>query len=306
MVFGRENSMVSNNHLPFKYHSPIIRQPVLLDVGILTGENNWKAFPHVHSESVELVLATRGNGFVHINNKTLPFNAGDILAVNPGLTHHEDFSDSAESCLLYMCQFSMLQLEHIPPGHILPAGIPEVIHTGNYLDAFIQIFTILFEESCEQSFGYECILYARLESLILNLCRLYQPSLPRHYPSGGDHANIAVAAKVFIDQRIHTNISLKDICTALSVSSSYLCHAFSAYYHISPIQYLIGRRINESMQMLITSNMPVKEIADKAGFNNRSNFNTHFLQQVGITPIQFRENRRNKVRNTNRWTVVIH
>jgi AraC-like DNA-binding protein len=298
--------MVINSHLPFNYHSPIIRQPVLLDVGIFTGENSWKAFPHVHSESVELVLAAGGNGFVHINGKTLPFNRGDIFAVNPGLTHHEDFSASVEPCLLYMCQFSMLHLYDVPAGHILPAGIPEVFHTGNQLNSFIRIFKVLFEESCNQSFGYERILYARLESLILNLYRLYQPFLCQDYPVRSDHDNIAITAKVFIDQHIHSSINLKDICAALSVSSSYLCHTFAAYYHISPIQYLIGRRINEAMQILITSNLSVKEIVNIAGFDNLSNFNTHFRQQVGISPSQFRENRRIKVRNTNHWTSLIN
>ncbi|MDR2305526.1 MAG: AraC family transcriptional regulator [Treponema sp.] len=306
MVLGRDNAVIVNNHRPFNYHSPIIRQPVLLDVGIFTGETNWKAFPHVHSESAELVFAARGNGFVHINEETLPFNSGDIFAVNPGLIHHEDFTASAESCLLYMCQFSMLQLYDVPSGHILPSGIPGVIHTGELMNTFIRIFTILFEESCNQSFGYERILYARLESLILNLYRLYKPFLHQDYPAGSDHANIAVTAKVFIDQHIHSGISLKDICAALSVSSSYLCHAFAAYYRISPIQYLIGRRINEAMQILITSNLPVKEIANMAGFDNLSNFNTHFRQQVGISPSQFRENRRIKVKNTNRWTSLIY
>jgi AraC-like DNA-binding protein len=297
--------MVINNHLPFNYHSPIIRQPVLLDVGILTGENNWKAFSHVHSESSELVLAARGNGSVHINGETLPFNSGDIFAVNPGLAHHEDFTDSEESCLLYMCQFSMLQLYDVPAGHILPAGIPGVLHTGNRLNSFIRIFKTLFEESCNQAFGYERILYAGLESLILNICRLYQPFLYQDYHAESDHGNIAVTAKVFIDQHIHSGISLKDICAALSVSSSHLCHAFSAYYHISPIQYLIGRRINEAMQFLISSNLSIKEIAGMAGFDNLSNFNTHFRQQVGISPSRFRENRRIKVKNTNHWTSLI-
>jgi AraC-like DNA-binding protein len=306
MVLGRENSMVFNSRLPFNYHSPIIRQPVLLDVGILTGENNWKAFSHVHTESAELVLAACGNGSVHVDEKTMPFNSGDIFVVNPGLTHYEDFTTSAEPCLLYMCQFSMLQLHDVPIGRILPAGIPEVLHTGNQMNSFIRIFKVLFEESCNQSFGYERILYARLESLILNLYRLYQPFLLQDYSAGSDHTNIAVTAKVFIDQHIHSGINLKDICAALSVSSSHLCHAFAAYYHISPIQYLIGRRINEAMQILITSNLSVKEIANIAGFDNLSNFNTHFRQQVGISPSQFRENRRIKVKNTNHWTSLIN
>jgi len=303
MVFGRENSMVLNKKLPFNHYSPIIRQPVLLEVGILVGEDNFKAFSHVHSGSAELVLAAQGNGFVHANEKVIPFESGDIFVVNPGVLHYEDFSDSAKPCELYVCQFNMFQLYHMPVGHILPAGIPEVIHTGDEANNFIRMFKILFEESCNQSFGYECILYTRLESLILNLCRLYKSFLSQDFSA--DVPNIAFAAKAFIDQHIHNDIGLNDICTALSVSSSHLCHTFTGYYHLSPIQYLLGRRINESMQMLISSNLSVKEIANKAGFNNLSNFNSHFRQQVGISPSQYRQARRIKVKNTNHWTVVI-
>lgn len=249
-----------NNQLSFNYNSPIIRQPVLLEVGIVTGEENFKAFSHVHSGSIELVLAAQGNGFVHADEKVLPFNSGDIFIVNPGVTHYEDFSGSAESCILYLCQFSMLQLYRLLAGYILPEGIPEVSHTGDKKDSFIRMFKILFEESCNQSFGYECILYNRLESLILNLYRLYESFLPRDFSA--DAPGIAVAAKIFMDQHIHTGIGLNDICAVLSVSSSHLCHEFTGYYQLSPIQYLIGRRINESMQLLISSNLSVKEISN--------------------------------------------
>ena len=303
MVFERENPMIFNNSLSVNYHSPIIRQPVLLEVGIVVNEEKFKAFSHVHSGSVELVLAAQGNGFVHVDEKILPFNSGDIFIVNPGVTHYEDFSDSVESCILYMCQFSMFQLYRLPAGFILPKGIPEVIPTGDKMDSFIRMFKMLFEESCNQSFGYEAIIYARLESLILNLYRLYKLFLPQDFYA--ESPSIAVAAKIFMDQHIHTNIGLNDICTALSVSSSHLSHEFSNYYHLSPIQYLIGRRINESMQMLISSNLSVKEIADRVGFKNLSNFNAHFHQQIGASPTQYREERRNKVKNTNRWTIVI-
>jgi len=303
MVFGRENSMIYNNHLPFIYYSPIIRQPVLLEVGILVDEENFRAFSHEHSGSAELVLAVQGNGFVHANGKELPFNSGDIFIVNPGVNHFEDFSHSGDPCILYMCQFSMLQLYHLPAGFVLPKGIPEVLNTGDLMNTFTRMFKIIFEESCSQSFGYECILYTRLESLILYLYRLYRSYLPRD--STTETSNIAVTAKMFIDQHIHNNIGLNDICEALSISNSYLCHEFNCYYHLSPIQYLIGRRVNEAMQMLISSNLPIKEIADKSGFNNISNFNNHFRQQVGICPSKFRENRKNKVKNTNHWTNII-
>jgi len=310
MVFGRENAMILTNSLSTYYHSPIIHQPVLLDVGIFMGEENWKAFPHVHSEASELVFAARGNGFVHIGGedgpeKVLPFKSGDIFVVNPGITHYEDFTDSDESSILYMCEFNMLQLYHLPAGHILPAGIPEVIHTVDRAETFIRIYKTLFEESCNQHLGYECILYTRLESLILNLYRLYKEFWPRDFPAEDDQNNIAVAAKAFIDQHIHAHINLTDICTALSVSCSFLCREFTNYYRLSPIQYLIERRINESMQMLISSNLSIKEIANKAGFNNLSNFNSHFHRQVGISPTQYRENRRNKIKNTNHWTILV-
>jgi AraC-like DNA-binding protein len=200
----------------------------------------------------------------------------------------------------------MLQVPQLPLGHILPKGAPEVIAVGKLRDTLIRRFTILFEESCNQSFGYEQILYTRLESLVLYIYRLYEDYLPRDCIMDINESNIAVAAKNFIDLYFHNGIRLGDISTAVSASDSYLIHAFAAYYHISPIQYLIGRRLNESMKMLRTSKLSVKEIAARTGFDNLSNFNNHFRRHIGVCPTQFRENGINNAENPNQWTIYIH
>ncbi|MDR0494802.1 MAG: AraC family transcriptional regulator [Treponema sp.] len=294
MASGRKNPVIPNNYPPVNYPSFIIRQPVLLETGVLTGEEKYAASSHVHSDSTELVFAVKGNGFVRADEKVFPFNAGDLFIVNPGVSHYEDFSDSAESCVLYHCQFTNLQVCGLSAGHILPGGIPEVINTGCRNGYFISLFKILFEESCNQSFGYERILYSRLETLILNLYRLYKPSLPRDFSACTP--GIAVAAKVFIDQHFHADIDINDICAALYVGNSRLYHEFSGYYHLSPVQYLKNRRINEAMRMLLNSNLLVKEIANIAGFRNLSNFNAHFRQYAGFSPVQYRNFHKSKVK----------
>jgi AraC-like DNA-binding protein/quercetin dioxygenase-like cupin family protein len=306
MIFGRFTPIVSNSPLPLNHYSPIINQPILYGTGFLSSEPNWKVHPHTHSEYAELVLVTQGQGYVHIGGKVLPYKAGDILAVNPGIEHFEDFSQSEQPCILYSCQFGLFQIHRLPYSHIIPDEAPSVISTGALKDAFLNIFSRLFEECCKQSFGYEKIAYVRLESLILMLYRLYKDYLPSEFYTDDYQDNIAVSIKGFIDQNIHTDIELRDISEALEISESYLTHVFTSFYNISPIHYLIGYRINEAMQMLRTSSLSIKEIADRVGFRNLSNFYTHFKQQNGISPSQFRKKGHSTISNPYSWNVFIH
>jgi AraC-like DNA-binding protein len=306
VIFGRVRPLISNSPLPLNHYSPIIHQPILHGVGLLSSEQNWKAYPHTHSDYSELVFVTQGQGYVHAGGRTLPYGTGDIFAVNPGIEHFEDFSRSEQPCVLYICQFGMFQIHLLPYSHIIPDKAPPVIGTGALKDTFVNIFSRLFEECSGQSFGYEQIAYVRLESLILMLYRLYKDYLPPELFADNYQDNIAVNAKGLIDQNIHIDIGLKDISETLKVSESYLTHAFTDFYHISPIHYLVGRRVNEAMRMLKTSSLSIKEIADRVGFRNLSNFYTHFKQWNGISPSEFRKKGHGTVSNPNPWTVFIH
>lgn len=59
-----------------------------------------------------------------------------------------------------------------------------------------------------------------------------------------------------------------------------------------PLEYLNGLRIEKAQQLLLLSQDKLVEIANTVGYNDEYYFNRRFKQEVGVTPGQFRRQRR--------------
>ncbi len=72
----------------------------------------------------------------------------------------------------------------------------------------------------------------------------------------------------------------------------HLIAEFKQSYRVTPIDYLILKRIEVTKNLLISTNHSMEEISSIVGFNSQSYFNQVFRKKVGITPSQFRKNHR--------------
>ena len=50
-----------------------------------------------------------------------------------------------------------------------------------------------------------------------------------------------------------------------------------------------NERLNKAKELLLSSNMPICEIAEKSGFSDASYFSRSFKKSVGLTPKQYRK-----------------
>lgn len=68
-----------------------------------------------------------------------------------------------------------------------------------------------------------------------------------------------------------------------------MVHAFTRYKGVSPISYLINRRIDEAKELLTHSNLPIAKIAQSVGFSSQSYFSQVFRKEVHMTPWAYRK-----------------
>ena len=74
----------------------------------------------------------------------------------------------------------------------------------------------------------------------------------------------------------------------MGYSSTYVSKIFKQTYGMSYIEYMNSKRIELSKQLLADTQLSVKEIGFRAGFNNMQTFFRVFKQCVGTTPSQYR------------------
>lgn len=285
-------------------HTPILHQPVLTGIGRLDHESNWKAHLHRHPNKTELVYIDKGKGFVTVDGRRYDLHENQLAVYNCGQEHFEEFPYAGNPPVLLHCEFTSLQILGLPPMSIVPAGAPPRMDAGDLAEGIRDCLSVLYEECRRQELGYAQIIYARLESLILFTLRLYASYLPPLvYEAQG--LNLALSTKIYIDNNYTKELHLETIGASLNVNSYHLLHAFTGYYGISPIQYLIGRRISEAKRLLLTSQSSIKEIALRIGYGSASNFIMQFRKHVGVSPLKFRVNGVFTEDNPNTWTEYI-
>ena len=100
-------------------------------------------------------------------------------------------------------------------------------------------------------------------------------------------------ARAFIDKNYKESIRLGDIAAATHTNAYYLSHLFKAEIGLSPMKYVILRRIGEAQNLLINTGMTITQIAAQVGYNNSNYFQNVFKSALGMTPGEYRR----------KWTV---
>ena len=72
----------------------------------------------------------------------------------------------------------------------------------------------------------------------------------------------------------------------------HLSHTFQREYGISPISYLITRRIREGRHMLENTSYSLSQIAHSIGFSSPSYFSQSFRKAEGMSPAEYRKRAR--------------
>ncbi|MFI4910466.1 MAG: AraC family transcriptional regulator [Sedimentisphaeraceae bacterium JB056] len=81
---------------------------------------------------------------------------------------------------------------------------------------------------------------------------------------------------------------ISELAAELHVCPDHFSRIFKSVMHISPMDFIINCRIEHAKGLLISSNYPVKSIAEMAGYNSVYYFSKHFKNKTGVSPSSFR------------------
>jgi len=101
-----------------------------------------------------------------------------------------------------------------------------------------------------------------------------------------DH--IAERAMRILDERAVEGVSPAEIARGLGVPHSTLRRRFSMATGFSLRDYAISVRLRRSQELLVTTKLPIAEVAYHAGFADPFYFTRLFTKRVGMTPSVFR------------------
>ena len=104
-------------------------------------------------------------------------------------------------------------------------------------------------------------------------------------PSRGD---IAARIRQFIQQHHARDWTIDGLAGALDVSVRTMRVVFRRRYQQSDMDYLEEARLARARDLLATTELPIRKIADQVGFRDPNYFSRVFRRQVGKSPRGFR------------------
>jgi len=97
--------------------------------------------------------------------------------------------------------------------------------------------------------------------------------------------------KEYLKQNYSSQVTLEEIAVKVSVSKNYLCKIFKQEEGKSVWNYLTEIRIEKAKELLKNSDMKSYEIATMIGYDSMYYFSNIFKKYVGISPMEYRNNK---------------
>ena len=253
----------------------------LLDVASYRYDGDWHSMPHTHNHT-ELFFIVSGKGQFLIQDQVFPVDVNKLVIINPNVLHTE-------------VSLNAQPLEYI----VLGIGGIELATGENsngqfcILDHFESaeisscLRNILREMELKNT-GYEDICQAYMEILIIRLMRNTALNVPEE-PQAVSGNRQCAAIKRYIDLHFKEALTLEQLSEEAHMNKYYLSHAFKREYGVSPINYLISRRIDESKYLLAETDLSMSQIAQLLGFSSLSYFSQVFRKANGSSPLEFRQ-----------------
>lgn len=95
-------------------------------------------------------------------------------------------------------------------------------------------------------------------------------------------------AKDYIDSCYANEISLYDLAAVTLMNPAHFLRQFRKYFHATPYQYLVQKRISAAAKMLKHTSLPVTDICNAVGYNDLSSFIKLFKKYYMFSPEAYR------------------
>ena len=92
----------------------------------------------------------------------------------------------------------------------------------------------------------------------------------------------------YIEDKLDSTIRAADLAGLVRLSTSHFFRAFHKTFGESPIAYIMKRRIRRAQQLMMTSRLPLSQVAVECGMSDQSHLSRTFRRIVGTNPRAWR------------------
>ncbi|QTH42693.1 helix-turn-helix domain-containing protein [Cohnella sp. LGH] len=132
------------------------------------------------------------------------------------------------------------------------------------------------------------ISFAEWPSVYASLKRKLDERMEELRQSRSLHGSIRQAVE-YLQAHYMGELTMEAVCERVHMSAAYFSRLFQKETGVTFTAYLTNLRLQEAKRLLLQTEYPVYEIAEKAGYRNTRYFMKLFKETVGLTPTEYRE-----------------
>lgn len=170
-------------------------------------------------------------------------------------------------------------LEHGPSALVLR-------RTESWQQPIFSAFLQVFDACSEEPFGYEFTVRDALSQIVLTLMG-HTSEQPMTRPTSQSEERLKQMI-AWVDAQYMRQTTLRSLAESAHISPRECERIFKELLHLSPMTYLLQRRITVASELLACTDLPITEVALRCGFLNPSYFTKQFRSLTGHTPRGYR------------------
>ena len=255
---------------------------------------------HWHQE-FEFLVVTEGEIKFTIEDRIYNMKQGDIVFINSNYLHSAK-ALGGRQCSFFAVDFSYQFLhedihstfakKYIRPVLNGKLAYPEYIQ-GDTDEGWKKKILELLEDihDCPEHElePFELIIRSRILE-IWDIMKNHSVKVKNDDEMESKYAERLAPVVAYMKENYAYEITLAELADIIPMSEGQFSRVFKHTMKMSPIQYLMRYRILQSCRLLQDTDKKIGEIANLSGFNNISYFNRVFLNTIGCTPKEYREN----------------
>ena len=254
-------------------------------------------------EFFEINIVTRGNGVHYVDNTKINAEIGDVFIIPPEMAHGYVGERGFDVYHILVnnkyVQKNFADLQSIPGFSLLfnieplmRAKMSSPMHlklTAEQLNSISDLLSDRKEQMHVHSTEEAFLNTGAFLMIVTKLCRFYMQNTEALTENLSSNDANFMRALSLIHERYNEKLSLDDLAKEARMSKSTFVRKFIYICKLTPAEYITRKRIEVAINMLISSNASVSEIAEKVGFYDTAHFSRTFKKLNSVTPLEYRK-----------------
>lgn len=253
---------------------PLVKHRLVVKSGKADMLNLYFGFIH---DTKELSAAREGIGNVSENKPDKSKNAGPSVAI-PG--------SMAQISLESFLKFADLGLteDNEMTSH------PYFIVTGSEKTEISHLAERIVSEMKSSRYSKELMIQTLTVELMINLSRAMRNEWEENIRvKTGKAKELVAIARQYMDANFDQGVTVAQAAQYVFLSQGYFTRAFVHEMGMSPMNYLMKKRIERACSLLENNEIKVSAISLQSGFSSPQRFNVAFRKLMGMTPMEYRK-----------------